>query len=81
MNVLADPGQREGELGLAELVAADALLLLLDPPAHLERQAHGPLEVLVGDRHLGVRVEQLEQPVDGLVDGAASRGRSGAARA
>ena len=56
------------EVGVAELHRADALLLLLHPPAALEREAHGPLDVLVGDGHLAVGVEELEQAVDGLVD-------------
>ena len=45
--VLADA---VAELRVAELGAADALLLLLDPPAALQRQPDRPLEVLVGDR-------------------------------
>ena len=64
--VFADP---VAELRVAELRASDPLLLLLHSPPALEREPHRPLEVLVRDRHLRVRVEQLEQPVDRPVDG------------
>ena len=64
LDAVADP---VAELSRAELRRADAPLLLLDPPAHLERQAHGPLQLLVGHGRLRIRVQQLEQAVDGLV--------------
>ena len=59
--VLADP---VAEVRVAELGAPDPLLLLLHSAPALEREPHRPFEVLVGDLHLRIRVEQLEQPVD-----------------
>ncbi len=51
-----------------ELGAADALLLFLDPPPAFHGQPHGPLQVLIGDGHVAVGVQQLDQPVYGVVD-------------
>jgi len=53
---------------VAELGRADALLLFLHAPPRLEGETHRPLEVDVGNLRLGQRVDQLEEPVDGLRD-------------
>ena len=67
--------ERVAELRVAELRSPDALLLFLDAPSAFEAQSHGPLKVLIRDRHLSIRIEQLQQAVDRLVDRDRSRPR------
>jgi len=66
------------EVGVAELRRADTFLLLLDPPAALEREPDGPLEFFVGDGFEDVGVEEFEQAADGLLDGGGVASREGA---
>src|SRR5439155_26238664 len=55
---------RVTEMRVAELCAPDSLLLFFDPPPALHCEAHRPLEVLVRDERIPIRMEQLEQAVD-----------------
>ena len=54
---LLDPVEAHGiaELGVAELGRADPLLLFLHAAAHLQREPHGPFQILVRDVAFGVR--------------------------
>jgi hypothetical protein len=58
-----------GEVCVSELGGPNALLLLLDPPSGFEGQPDGPVEVLVRYGFQSVRVEELEQAADGLLNG------------
>src|SRR5205823_2522786 len=52
------------EVGIAELGAADPLLLFLDATATFHGQANGPFQVLVAHWLIAVWIEQFEQPVN-----------------
>ena len=56
-----------GEAGVPVLEATHLLELLLDPPAHLHRVGEVLLDLLLGD--LAVRMQQLDEPGDGLAHG------------
>ena len=63
------PAQRVAELRVAELGRDDPLLLLLDPAPAFQGQPDGPFQILIGDRLVGRRVDQLQQSTDRLADG------------
>lgn len=44
------------ELGVPKLGRPNALLLFLNPSAHLECKAHGPLQILIGSSRGGVGI-------------------------
>ena len=47
--------------------SSNASLLFLHPSAQLEGEVGCPRQRIVGDLHLGVRPQELEQAVDGVV--------------
>jgi hypothetical protein len=58
------------ELRVPEFRTADSLLLFLDSPPTLEREANRPLQILLRDLCLRVRVEEFEKPVQRAIDSA-----------
>ena len=54
------------EMGIAEFRLEAPLLLLLHPPACLQSDPQDRLKFLIGDRHVRVGEQQLEQAADGL---------------
>src|SRR5690606_29085636 len=56
------------EVGIAELVSTDALLLLFTPAAYGEAQARCPFQILIGHRHVLGGIHQLGQARYSLVD-------------
>src|SRR5690606_27891312 len=68
---LLDPlhPKRVAEVGVAEFALKTALLLLFDPSTRLQRYPNNPFKIIIGDRHVGIRKEQLHQAAYSLVDG------------